>query len=43
MVQPGWFPKKGRLLPRPVRHIPVKYTGKFDVVGQLPPVLREMD
>ncbi len=38
LLQPDWFPKKGRLLPRPARP-PPKLEGRFDVRGSLPPDL----
>lgn len=38
LTQPEWFDKKGRVLPRPARP-PPKLAGRFDVRGDLPPVL----
>lgn len=37
LVDPDWFAKKGRLLPRPAR-APPKLDGRFDVRGSLPPL-----
>lgn len=37
LLQPEWFAKKGRLLPRAARP-PPKLIGRFDVTGELPPV-----
>jgi large subunit ribosomal protein L15 len=37
LVDPDWFAKKGRLLPRPAR-APPKLDGRFDIRGSLPPV-----
>ncbi len=36
LTKPGWFAKKGRLLPRPARP-PPKLAGQYDAVGELPP------
>ena len=36
LLQPDWFAKKGRLLPRPARP-PPKLAPRFDAVGELPP------
>jgi large subunit ribosomal protein L15 len=38
LLKPENFEKKGLALPRPVRAWPPRENGKFDVVGQLPPV-----
>jgi large subunit ribosomal protein L15 len=38
LTQPEWFDKKGRVLPRPARP-PPKLAARFDVRGDLPPVL----
>lgn len=38
LVDPEWFEKKGRLLPKPAR-APPKLEGRFDVQGSLPPNL----
>lgn len=38
LSQPENLEKQGRMLPRPVRAWPPRENGKFDSVGQLPPV-----
>ena len=38
LLRPGWFEKKGRLLPRPAR-MPPKMEGRFDQRGDLPPTV----
>jgi hypothetical protein len=38
VLQPENFAKKGLRLPRPVRAWPPRENGKFDSIGQLPPV-----
>lgn len=38
LLKPENFEKKGLALPRPVRAWPPRENGKFDAVGQLPPV-----
>lgn len=37
LLKPDWFEAKGRLLPRPARP-PPKLEGRFDRVGELPPL-----
>lgn len=38
LLKPENFDKKGLVLPRPVRAWPPRENGKFDAIGQLPPV-----
>ena len=40
LLQPQWFEKKGRLLPRPAKP-PPKLVSRFQVIGALPPVVEE--
>jgi hypothetical protein len=37
-LQPENLEKQGRVLPRPVRAWPPRDNGKYDVIGQLPPI-----
>ena len=39
LTRPGWFPRKGRLLPAAAQ-IPPRLQGRFDAQGQLPPDTR---
>lgn len=42
LLQPENFAKKGLMLPRPVRAWPPRENGKFDCIGQLPPVKQQL-